>query len=112
MPLNTNFNTSAAIVDGKLELAGTTSGADEAHTLLSRNFIVQQATACAQRAATKDDDWTASRPIAKGKFKAGPALAVGIETYCVKRRAQESAGFVTITWSQAITITDDPPTPP
>jgi len=105
MALNTNFNTHASIIDGKLEVEGTTVPVDDAHTLLSRNFIVHQATACAQRAATKDDDWKASRPIAKGKFTTGPALAVGTETYYVKGLTAGSGAFVTITWSQTITIT-------
>jgi hypothetical protein len=104
--LNTNFDLSADLDARDLKVTGTTDGADPGWELVSRNFVVQQNTTKVQRQATKTGNWRATGRIPRGDFTGGPALAVGTETYYVAGTPVKPSSFITVTWSQNITIED------
>jgi len=101
--LNTNFNDPANIRGGIVEVGGTTTP-EAGYKLISRAFTVQQKDTCVHRMATKANAWKASQPIKEGDIEAGPALALGTETYLVERPMGGPSSYVTISWAQSITI--------
>ncbi len=105
MAYNTNFDDTARIEGGKLNVGGTSDGDYGGLALVSRHFIVQQGETSRMRQAEENmhGNWTATQPIPATGFETGPALAVGSETYYLKG-TDKPATFVSLTWSQVIEI--------
>ena len=103
MAYNTNFDDTAHIEGETLNVTGTSAGDYDGLTLVSRHFIVQQGKTSRLRQAKESMQGIWEEPMPATGFKAGPALAIGSETYYLER-AGAPATFVSLTWSQAIEI--------
>jgi hypothetical protein len=106
MSYNQNFDVTARIEDGNLNVTGTSSDEDKDLRILSRHFLVQQGKKIEARQAeeTTEGNWGAVRPLPATGFTEGAAVVLGTETYYLKRTGAPPM-FVSMTWSQSITIT-------
>lgn len=111
MPINTNFDYDAYIVDGHLKVTGTTDPVPAGYMLLFRHFTIQQEATTVTRVAQKDANWEATSPIPVGDFEPGSALAMGTETYLFAGAPFKPAAYETVVWSQIVTIKVPDPAP-
>jgi hypothetical protein len=105
MSYNSNFDVTATIANNKVNVTGTSQGDYNEDTLVSRHIILQQGKTLRLRQAqeTTQGVWKVLQPMSAEGFKKGEALALGSETYYIKRDGAP-ATFITQTWSQSITI--------
>jgi hypothetical protein len=112
MPPSINFdkfaNRDAAGI--KVTGVGTNEASDplfEGAQLVTRHVALQQGTHFAQGPATLDSQWETKPPLTDDAFEAGEALGIATETHVVGGDAIPGAvaSFVTVTWSQRVTIT-------
>jgi 4-diphosphocytidyl-2C-methyl-D-erythritol kinase len=109
MALNTNFDEIAWLSETELKVKGSTEVVPAEWTPVSRNFVVTQKDCKVQRTAeTQGLNWKATKKIPAAGFAPGAAVAAGTETHYRKGPSGAPASFITITWSQTITIKKQP----
>jgi hypothetical protein len=102
---NNNFE-SLTLVDGVLDVKGTSEPEPPGVTLISRHVAVRQLrdgkTTAACTPANLGQNWSATPALPGDGFELGDALAIGTDTHY--RSTDSAEAFVTVTWSEIVAI--------
>ena len=102
MAFNSNFE-SVRIVDGKIEVAGSSSE-PEGMELLFRAVSIQQGEVVASGRINGNLKWVDSIELVEGLTQGATVVALGTETYRVRSEDLGQPAFATFTWAEAVTL--------